>query len=241
MWFDAVWLNEVLLLTPGLLWWSVRYTPAQRFLDLARTVPLWACVIVHFVSHPIPPYAWVAVVAWTLVANVAQHRLDTHENPPFKEITYILAHVSVLHWLSFSLAGSGVARAIGVIANVAGALYFAAVVTIAVPIGRAWMCYPSKEPSTFNRGYCPQYTGQYIDNPACSYTLDHIRTEYNPRCDPRKWGEYVSVHDAVGHAGHVVGHVLAATLVYHISMIPAATEQARINACIYVASGWKRD
>lgn len=244
MWFDGAYFNELTLFVPGLLWPTVRQTAAQRVLDVLRTCPLAVCVVVHFVAQSVPLYAWLAVVAWTVVANLAQYRLDVHHDPDFSELTFVLLHVSVLHWLVFSLAPSSVLRIFGVAVNVVSALYLVAVLLFAVPYIKAWSCYPSRDVSTFTRGYCPQYTGEYSGNVACSLNLDG-EDSYNPRCSPHQWRDDVAVHDVVGHAGHVVFHALAGTLAFHLAMIPNAAEQARISACIAVAHrrtlGWKLD
>ena len=239
MWFDAAWLNEFTLLIPGLLWPTVRTTPAQRVLDVLRTVPIVATVCVHVLASPVPLYAWIAVAAWTVLANLAQYRLDTHADPPFSEITYMLLHLSVLHWLTFSLAPNAAARALGVAINVAAAAYMTSVILFAVPLAKAWVCYPSKDPTTFTLGYCPQYTGVFKGNRACEYKLTGA-VSYNPRCDPRKWKQDPPVHDLISHTGHVVASILIASLAFHLAWIKDATDQARIDACIAVTHYHKR-
>lgn len=233
MWFNGVYVNEFTFVLPVVLWWSVRQSLAQRVLDLLRTLPLIVSLLVHYLAYSVPLYAWIAIGAWTAVANLAQYRLDAHNAPNFSELTFVLTHISVVHWLTFSLTSSKLLRAIATAVNVGALAYLAAVVFLAAPISKAWDCYQSRDPATFTKGYCPQYTGEFHHNPACSYTLPD--QTFNPRCDPSEWGNYVSIHDVVDHAGHVSFHMLAATLAWHLTMIPAASEKARVQACIAVA------
>ena len=240
MWFNGVFLNEVLLIFPVLLWWTVRQSLAQRLLDLLRTLPLIAAILVHTLAYSLPLYAWLAAGAWTLVANLAQYRLDAHNSPNFSEFVFVVSHISVLHWIFFTLTSSSLLRALATAVNLGAVAYFASVILFSIPLTRAWACYRSNDVSTFVNGYCPQYTGQYHLNPACEHTFS--TSEYNPRCDPTEWGKFVPLHDVVDHAGHAAFHVLASTLAWHLTMIPSASEKARVQACIAVArSGWKTD
>ena len=187
-----------------------------------------------------PWHWWLVVVVWTVVANIAQYRLDIKHNPPFSPVVYALAHLSVLHYLAFSLCPYRAFRWILVAANAAAAAYLAFEVLLASPITKAWECYPSKNPSTFTRGYCPQFTGQYHGNKACDFGGLAERT-YNPRCDPANYNEPGVVVDVVGAAGHVAFHVLSTTLALHVCMIPGSLAGARLQACIDMARRAKRD
>ena len=143
--------------------------------------------------------------------------------------------------LSFSLhTPSSLLRACLIAANLVSAAYLAAVVLVAAPITRAWECYPSRSPPTFNFGYCPQYTGQYHGNRACEFDSLSERSS-NPRCDPADYNATQLLPDTVGHAGHAAFHVLAGTLTLHLLSIPQSLPRARLRACLDLARQSKSD
>ena len=240
MWLEAAFANEFTLLLPVLLWASFRQTWAQKLVDVWRTVPLLAAVTVEIVGGGSSAWIWAAVVAWTVVANVAQYRIDeaviAGHQIKFPQLTYELLQISVVQWLIGALAPpSRLVRGSIVALNLAAVAVVAADVAIARPLTLAWICYPSRAPKTWTRGYCPQYTGQYDGNAACSFVLD--KDQNNPRCDPKTWDQGTSLHDTMGVGAHVALHVIAITAALHLASIPSAVLQARVDACISTAHG----
>ena len=197
MWYGAIYVNEFTVLLPGLLWGSVRRTGGQKVLDVMRTAPLLA-----FIASASAGVWWGwtgagILAAYCVVTNVAMAACDRAQSQPFDATVYFLSHASVIAWVTGTATASRYVRAVSVCLNLlaVGTLVFS--LTFAVPFMQAWMCYSSpRDPASLTKGYCPQYTGDYVGNKACSFTvIDSDQTTHavgNPRCNPATWGEYTT-------------------------------------------------
>lgn len=242
--YAGVYGNEVLLAFPVLLWWSARKHPLQRVVDVLRVVGLWYLII--SVSLPPPhrpsPALAVAAAAWTVVANIAQARVDrAHPPQHWSPVVHGLSYLGAYHWLSSSLAPPRL-RLLAVGVNLVAVGVLATEVLFFAPLSSAWLCYGSGDPADFTRGYCPQYTGAYHGNAACSFTADHfLETEANPRCSPKEWGEYADVVGSLGGEAVAAVIALAATLALHLRLIQTSLRKERLRACIALAHATDRD
>lgn len=231
MWYSAIYRNEWLLLVPLLLSRTVRRSGAQRAIDVARTVPLLATIAVWLAGGHVAPLAWLCLAGYTLLANVAMAVADARVHVPFDSTTYVLSHASVVVWVLGVGEGASAVRLATAGVNLALALSFAAVVFVAVPYMDAWACYPSTDVHALSRGYCPQYTGDYVNNAACTFSAEAP----NVRCDPAKWMEPRPLHDTVGPTGHFLAQAIVASGALFAAMVVAQVPRARVRACVEAA------
>lgn len=232
MWYSAIYRNEILLLVPLLLSRTVRRSGAQRALDVARTVPLLGVLAVWLAGGRVSPAAWASTGAYTLVANAAMAVADTRVHVPFHATTYVLSHASVLVWLFGIGDGSATLRFVTAGTNLAMAASLVAVILVTVPYMDAWACYPSADVHTLTKGYCPQYTGDYVNNVACTFKT---ATTPNPRCDPSAWKKPRSLHDTIGPVGHFLAQAILASAALFGAMVVADVPRARVKACVLAA------
>lgn len=234
MWFYAVYFNEFTLFIPGLLWTTIRTRTLQKVVDILRTVPIATAVIVHlYGATPWSTVVWLAVVGWTVFFNLIMYICDVAKDPPFDAFVYTVAHISVLQWLASTTTSSKILRITAAAVNLAALAVFLYALFVAVPLSRAWKCYPSRDPRTFVYGYCPQYSGNYKTNRACAIRVgEQIAT---PRCDPHNYPEEDSLTEALSWSGHVAGHLLLVTVVLHLAQLEGSASRARVQSCIATA------
>ena len=102
-------------------------------------------------------------------------------------------------------------RYLAVAINATAAGYLAYSYIFSYPFTNAWTCYPDRKVGKLIYGYCPQYTGNYINNYAC----EMLQSErYNSRCDPDLWK--ASIHSTATAIDHFVFHLALAAIIIHI-------------------------
>lgn len=229
--------NEILFLFPGPLWLTVRSHLLQRIVDILRTVPLASLAVVYATTGSVSLFFQLFVLIWTISFNAIMYVVDKALAPnKFHLLTYALSQISIINWIAGRSALNIATRAFCVAINVFAGLYFAAAIFVAFPISQAFMCYPSKDPATFNFGYCPQYTGDYMRTPALNPCTVRANDQIaQPRCDPKFWGEFTSMHDTLSSAGHVSFAALAISATIHFAQILPAAERARVKSCLKAA------
>lgn len=226
--------SELFFFFPGFLWFSIRRTLLQRVVDILRTLPLVTLLVVWSTTGEVSRLFLMVCLLLALILNIVAIVLDKAIGPyKFDTTVYAVSQISVVNWLFCRAASSIWLRCLMGAINVAAGIYFSFALLVAFPISQAYMCYPSRDPSTFKYGYCPQYTGDYTRIEAlspCSIRVDQQTLE--PRCDPALYGEFTSMHDAVSNAGHVAGLLLSMSAIVHCSQIGPATERARVAECL---------
>jgi len=232
MWYSAVYYNEWMYLVPGVLWSTVRQSAVQRFVDVARVLPLVVYLLhaAHTGVYGGAPLLW--FVTSFVVLNMAMMRADAASTRTFNGGVYVVAHLSVCTWLFGLGIGRGVARGAVCTINAVSCLVLVTTLLLAVPAMQAWECYDTRDVRAYVHGYCPQYTGNYDANRACSATIQKD-TVY---CDPKSYEEYTPLHDVVQLEGHVGAHALFTSGVLYFTQIIRRTQQARLAACHALAS-----
>lgn len=77
VWYGAIYLNEVCAILPCVwLWGNVRAHPAQKVMDVCRTVPLIVIMVLFVTGNFVGWWATLGVGIYTVLANVAMARLD---------------------------------------------------------------------------------------------------------------------------------------------------------------------
>lgn len=236
VYYSAIYLNEICAVLPCVwLWGGVRSHPSQKVMDVARTLPLLACLVLLASGKFVGWIATIVVGAYTVLANVAMARLDAKYPPAtYSTLAYFASHLSVVCWLAGVGTPNKYARGVVVGLNVVTVAVLAVTVLVALPYMQAWKCYDGTSPDLFRKGYCPQYTGDYVGNQACLFaTADGYGS--NPRCRPEKWQEFTPLHDVVGLAGHVAFHLLAASFALYWTQVWSHAADAQIESCLLVA------
>lgn len=232
MWYSAVYYNEWMYVVPGVLWTSVRQTAVQRFVDVARVLPL-VVYLLHATrtgEYAGAPLMWFGVSF--VVLNMAMMRADASATRTFNGGVYLMAHLSVCTWLFGLGIGRGVARGVVCAINATSIVVVVLSLFFAVPAMQAWECYDTRDVDKYVSGYCPQYTGNYNNNQACSKNLQ----KHTVYCDPNTYERYTPLHDIIQLEGHVGGHALVTSGVLYFTQIIRRTQQARLAACHALAS-----